>query len=483
MSDCRNATLHMVSETELPEAAAIEVLLVGTSDDVVETLETSGVGVTVHSRTGSVPDAVAATDPDCVVLDHDPPALDARMVLERVRDAGHDQPFLLYSPEVDDAIVERVLAGGGAYLCEHSDTASRSLLLARVRSLVESYRTENRLELRDRAIDQAPIGVTIADADDPNEALVYVNDRFETITGYDAEFTVGRNCRFLQGPGTDPATVDRIREAIDARESVSEVVLNYDADDDPFWNRLDIAPVRDEDGTVTHFFGFQKDVTERKELKRDLRRQQELQERFAGIVSHDLRNPIGLAQGHLTLLQEEYDDENLDEIDYALERMLTLIDDVLELARGGTAVVDPSPVDLSAAAAAARTTVRDQRVDVRIDDDLPHPEGDADRLTTLFENLFRNAAEHATDDDGAPATVRVGRSERGFYVEDDGPGIPEDERESVFEWGVTSAEDGTGFGLAIVGIIAEVHGWAASVSEGSDGGACFEFAFDGTPTV
>ena len=473
----------MASETEYPDVTDIEVLLVGAGgDDVAETLEADGVGVTVRSRGDCVPETVAATEPDCVVVGHDPPALDARTALERVREAGHDQPFLLYAPEADDAVVERVLADGGAYLCEHSDTAARSLLLARVRSLVESYRAERRIELRDRAIDQAPVGVTVADADDPDENLVYVNERFETVTGYDAESAVGRNCRFLQGPGTDAATVDRIREGIDARERVSEVVLNYDADGTPFWNRLDIAPVRDENGAVTHFFGFQKDVTERKELERDLRRQQELQERFAGIVSHDLRNPIGLAQGHLALLQEEYEDESLEEIDCALERMLTLIDDVLELARGGTAVVDPSPVDLSAVTAAARTTVGDQRVDVRIVDDLPQPAGDPDRLATLFENLFRNAAEHATDDD-APASVRVGRSERGFYVEDDGPGIPEGERESVFEWGVTSADDGTGFGLAIVGIIAEVHGWAVTVCEGADGGARFEFAFDAVPTV
>jgi PAS domain S-box-containing protein len=473
----------MDSQTEFQETTDIEVLLVRLGEDeVIEPLETAGFGVTIRSGSDDVPEAVATADPDCVVVDHDPPVLDARTVLERIRDAGHDQPLLLYSPEVDDAVVERVLADGGAYLCEHSDTADRSLLLARVQSLAESYRREKRIRLRDRAVDQAPIGITIADVDAPDEELVYVNDRFETVTGYDADFAVGRNCRFLQGPGTDPAIVDGIREAIDARETVSEVVLNYDADGTPFWNQLDIAPVRDESGDITHFFGFQKDVTERQELKRDLRRQQELQERFTEIVSHDLRNPIGLAQGHLALMQEEYDDESLDQIDHALERMLTLIDDVLELARGGTAVVDPSPVDLSAAAAAARATVRDQRVDVRIGDDLPHPEGDVGRLTTLFENLFRNAAEHATDD-GEPATVRVGRSERGFYVEDDGAGIPEDERESVFEWGVTFAEDGTGFGLAIVGVIAEVHGWAVTVGEGSDGGARFEFEFDGTPTV
>jgi len=134
----------MDSQTEFQETTDIEVLLVRLGEDeVIEPLETAGFGVTIRSGSDDVPEAVATADPDCVVIDHDPPVLDARTVLERIRDAGHDQPLLLYSPEADDAVVERVLADGGAYLCEHSDTADRSLLLARVQSLAESYRRES----------------------------------------------------------------------------------------------------------------------------------------------------------------------------------------------------------------------------------------------------------------------------------------------------------------------------------------------------
>jgi PAS domain S-box-containing protein len=503
------------------------------SVDITAALESNGAEITVRSTADTAAEIVAATDPDCIVTAYDPPNIEAPAVLDRIRSGGHDHPFLLYAPEAEDGVVQQILAAGGEYLCEHSDTADRTLLLTRVRALVESHRTKERLELYKRANDQAPVGVTIADADDPDESLVYANVRFEEITGYDASFAVGRNCRFLQGPGTDQAGVDRLREGIDAREPVSEVLLNYDADGTPFWNQLDIAPVRADDGEITHLFGFQKDVTEREELERDLRRQKELQERFAEVVSHDLRNPLGLAQGHIDILQEAYQHESIDEIAYALDRMSELIDDVLEMTRGGAAVVDPTTVDLSSVASAARQTVAEQPVDVEIADDLPTIEGDADRITTLFENLFRNAAEHASapsDSEPRPdaadragsgderAAVRVGpltnvagpdeRADRpdgsisfsGFYVEDDGPGIPEDDRESVFDWGVTSSDDGTGFGLAIVGIIAEVHGWAVTVTESpadaadvggeteggqtdwSGGGARFEFRIDGVPS-
>jgi signal transduction histidine kinase len=93
------------------------------------------------------------------------------------------------------------------------------------------------------------------------------------------------------------------------------------------------------------------------------------------------------------------------------------------------------------------------------------------QLTGLFENLFRNAVEHA----GPDVTVRVGPMDAGFYVADDGPGIPEGERESVFDVGETSQADGTGMGLAIVEQIAGAHGWTVSLAESADGGARFEF--------
>jgi signal transduction histidine kinase len=105
-----------------------------------------------------------------------------------------------------------------------------------------------------------------------------------------------------------------------------------------------------------------------------------------------------------------------------------------------------------------------------VDDDLTFAV-DPDRLQQLFENLFRNAIEHGGDD----VTIRVGAIENnGFYVEDDGPGIPEEKREDVFDSGFTTNRDGTGFGLAIVKEIVEAHGWTVSVADSDEGGARFE---------
>jgi signal transduction histidine kinase len=94
----------------------------------------------------------------------------------------------------------------------------------------------------------------------------------------------------------------------------------------------------------------------------------------------------------------------------------------------------------------------------------------------LFENLFRNAIDHGTNGslDSTDITVTVGFDDV-LYVEDNGPGIPEDQREAVFEPGNTTTDDGSGLGLAIVEQIARAHGWEVDATEGADGGARFEF--------
>jgi len=121
-----------------------------------------------------------------------------------------------------------------------------------------------------RALDEAPVGVTITDPDRPDNPLVYVNDAFEEITGYDRDEVVGRNCRFLQGPDTDADAVAELREGIDARESVVVELLNYRKDGEAFWNEVKVAPLWN-DGEVTNYVGFQTDVTARVRAEREVR--------------------------------------------------------------------------------------------------------------------------------------------------------------------------------------------------------------------
>ena len=220
-------------------------------------------------------------------------------------------------------------------------------------------------------------------------------------------------------------------------------------------------------------YAIYSDITERKERERALRRQNERLDEFASVVSHDLRNPLSVAEGYLELTRETGDMEHLATVSDAVERMRELVDGLLRLAREGRVVGDIGSVDVSVAARAAWGSVDTGDATLAVDDDLL-VEADEDRLRELFENLFRNSIEHGG---GTPA-VRVEATPGGFAVADDGPGISEECRETIFDVGVSTVEDGTGFGLAIVRRIAEAHGWSVTVTDDENGGARFEFATD-----
>lgn len=206
--------------------------------------------------------------------------------------------------------------------------------------------------------------------------------------------------------------------------------------------------------------------------KRRLRRQNERLEAFAGIVSHDLRNPLAVAKSGIEVARAQgAEADALDRVETAHDRMETLIDDLLTLAETGQDL-DPDalePVALSTIAEDAWATVASDDAELVVDDES-RLIADASRLQQLLENLCANSVEHS---DGS-VTVRVGTLSDGFYVEDDGPGIGSDDREAVFEAGYSTDNEGTGMGLRIVRTVADAHGWAISLSESDDGGARFE---------
>ncbi|MFW6448377.1 MAG: bacterio-opsin activator domain-containing protein [Halobacteriota archaeon] len=149
--------------------------------------------------------------------------------------------------------------------------------------------------LKERAMDEAPVGIVISDPAQPDNPLIYVNDTFESITGYDRRDILGRNCRFLQGPASDPEGIRAMREAIEAAEPITVELLNYRPDGEAFWNEVTIAPIRDGDGEVTHFVGFQADVSDRKQAQLALEARtaelEHLVDRIDGLV-HDVTEEL-----------------------------------------------------------------------------------------------------------------------------------------------------------------------------------------------
>lgn len=190
------------------------------------------------------------------------------------------------------------------------------------------------------------------------------------------------------------------------------------------------------------------DVTESEESRQELERQNDRLEQFATLVSHDLRNPLNVAQGNLELLQEDLppDKENAAEIGDAHRRMETLIEDILTLARHGKQVEQWDAVRLSTLVTDCWEMVNTPNTGLTIEDDLVF-EADPERLKRLLENLFRNTIDHG--DTAKTITVGALPDRDGFYIADDGIGIPAVERDQVFETGYTTSTDGTGFGLSM----------------------------------
>jgi len=215
---------------------------------------------------------------------------------------------------------------------------------------------------------------------------------------------------------------------------------------------------------------------DRIERERELKRRNDRLEEFASIVSHDLRNPLNVAQLHLEMFEQGDGDEDFDAVERSHDRMESLIDELLTLARAGERVDDPELVNLEELVRACWQNVDTEAATLEATTDRTL-RADEFRLQQLLENLFRNSVEHgatAEAEDDESVRVRVGDLEDGFYVADDGPGIPPETRGEIFESGFTTEEGGTGFGLAIVRDIVQAHGWEITVGESEAGGARFD---------
>lgn len=294
------------------------------------------------------------------------------------------------------------------------------------------------------------------------------NDQLSEITGYTAA-----EIDELQATDLFPEDEQqRISKAIEltlatGKATIEAELLTADGNRIPY--EFTGARLTDVDGNVLGLVGVGRNITEHKEYEQELKRKNERLEEFAGIVSHDLRNPLQVAQGRLEVLQDEIDHDQLDVIANAHQRMRQLIDDLLMITRKGEQSVDPEDVDLNSVLEDCWTHIRTAEASLLSEVDSTI-RADRGKLKQLVENLVRNAVEHG----GENARIEVGRLERGFYIADDGPGISVSEREHVFERGYSNSNAGNGLGLAIVDQVAELHGWEVTVVESNDGGARFE---------
>jgi len=367
-------------------------------------------------------------------------------------------------------------ADGSTFPCETSVTATETGdLICVARDLSERQRRERELSRYQTIIDTVADPVYILDMEG---RFSFVNEAMVEKLGCSREALLEEHASIA----LTEESLERANEAIadllqdDERDTVTVELEKTPVEGPAFIGENHITLLTTPDGEAAGTAGVVRDITDRKQREEELARQRSLLEaqnerldEFASVVSHDLRNPLNVATNSLQLEQKERSSDHLERADRALDRMEALIDDLLTLARESGELGDLQPVDLAVIAEDCWTNVETGEATLVTDVDRMI-DADEGRLKQVIENLVRNAIEHG----GRHVTVTLGELGDGFYIEDDGPGIPADEHADVFTAGYSTSDAGTGFGLSIVKQVVEAHDWDIHVTDGADGGARFE---------
>jgi signal transduction histidine kinase len=354
--------------------------------------------------------------------------------------------------------------------------------------------------------------------DDP---LLVVSPSDEIIDANDAAQRVLDGPTPLEGTAITAVLPAQLRDGQRLRtefDSPVEVSLDHDGQTRQYLARC--QPVEPDRESVSRgAVVTMTDITARKRRERELerlsertQRKNEQLERMAGVISHDMAAPLSTAEKTLSLLRADLDDpdpsveQSLDDLDTVHDRLRGFAEHLPRLARESIDVKTTEACDLATVTEAAWNTVETGHLELTITDSRT-VHADRQRLQQVFENLLRNTVEHgviatqtasdgivkhgsssdfaragqtgqtaSTDATGA-TTVRVGTWENGVFVEDDGPGISPDQREHIFEYGMSTGNS-SGFGLAIVRTIIEAHGWEIDVADQTTEGARFEITID-----
>jgi PAS domain S-box-containing protein len=351
-----------------------------------------------------------------------------------------------------------------------TDDGEVSVLQGVARDVSGRLERERDLRVKNRAIENAQLGITIADAGREDRPVVYANDAFCRLTGYSKSDIRGTNCRRLQGPGTDERAVERLAEGISRQESVDVELLNYRKEGSPFWNHVAVTPVEDEHGSVTHFVGFQEDVTERKRTER-------LVELLNRVLRHNLRNDMNVLLGYSDMVDDPGAGTDVDvgaRIEQTALELSSLSERARELETYARRDRDPTRLDpatlLDRVVEPRRSSYPDARVEVSVETDRQICAGP--ETERALAELVENALSHdpAADTSVSIAAADV-RDSVAVEIADDGPGIPSVESAVVESGRETALEHGSGLGLWLVNWIVTRYGGSFQIRsrDGEDG--------------
>ena len=359
----------------------------------------------------------------------------------------------------------------------HAEDCSRVLIAAT--NITERKQREEELQYQTalfEAINESTnAGILVAST---NRELLWNNSQFQELWELPEELLDSGDCKaiteFVSGRVDDPeqftAATDQLYEP--PYESQQQEFRLADGR----WIDRFTTPIVDNEGTQYGLLTLVRDITDRKQYETRIETQNQWLERLAEVISHDLRTPLTTADNHLKLLDMELNDptepvaESLADLEATHDRLRQFTEHLPQLARESTDVGAPVECELATVAEDAWEVVDTGSLSLVVETN-GRLQADPKRLQQVFENLYENVVEHATDGDEAATTVRVGTCDDGFYVADDGPGVSPEQGQEIFKYGMSTG-DGSGIGLAIVRNIVEAHGWDIRV-EHETGGARF----------
>ena len=358
------------------------------------------------------------------------------------------------------------------YLQKGSDSSQYSLLANRIGNAHEQHEARERLKQSQRKFSKLVTNSTdMLGIVNTQGRFEYISPVCEDILGFEQSELVGE-CAFdympvedrkhameqffdaIENPGRKPVIEHRFRTA-DGGYTVLETRGRNMFDDDFI------------DGFVVNA----RDISALKKREQELKQQNEQLEDMRTVISGDIRNPVSVASNSLVLYEETGEDEHLERVERSIQRIDSLIDRVLMMAEHEHGIDETEQVSLKDVAKRAwgMAGTDTDRAELHIVDSRQLA-ADPGALEQALENLFANAIEHTRGD----VTVRIGTMDGGIYVEDTGAGIPEDDREQVFESGYSTSADTPGFGLNITKQIVVGHGWDIAISDSEAGGARLE---------
>eukprot|EP00884_Botryococcus_braunii_P007045 jgi/Botrbrau1/16341/Bobra.0345s0005.1 len=378
----------------------------------------------------------------------------------------------------------------------------------------ERKASEAAFQLRDHALSNLSEGITISDPNLPENPIVYCNEAFCRITGYSRQEVVGCNCRFLQGPETDPVMVEKLRNAIREGREITVELVNYKRNGEKFWNLLSMTPVFDSSGSLMSFIGVQSDITElirRKEAEKELHEAKvaaetatEAKSMFLANMSHEIRTPLNgmiavaqlLLSTNLTPEQRELAETILDSGD----TLVTILGDILDFSKidHNSMVLEATPVSLRATIestvemVAADAVRRGIEIAYVVEDSMLRQKvlGDAIRIRQVLANILSNAVKFTEKGEVVvegkvepPPQQDTAEGQHLFHisVRDTGIGIPKEAMSKLFQCfrqgheSMTRKYGGTGLGLAISRRLAELMGGTIWVDSSPGVGSTFHF--------